>query len=77
MYADSSSNRICVGMYMADATMWAAIACVLPAFDITKKKNETGQDIDIEDEYTDGFIRWVVIIYPRFWIGCANQSTAN
>lgn len=50
-------HRICVGMYMADATVWAAIVSVLAVFNITKAVDGTGRLVDIEDAYTDGFIR--------------------
>ncbi|KAF7346306.1 O-methylsterigmatocystin oxidoreductase [Mycena sanguinolenta] len=47
-------KRICAGRYIADATIWATIVSVLSTFNITKAKDATGQEIDIDPEYSDG-----------------------
>lgn len=37
--------------------MWLFIAALLATFDISKAKDESGNDIEIEGDYTDGMIR--------------------
>ncbi|KAJ6508727.1 cytochrome P450 [Mycena sanguinolenta] len=49
-------RRICVGRHNADATVWATIVSVLSTFSITKAKDDTGKDIDIDPEYSDAMI---------------------
>ncbi|PPQ91910.1 hypothetical protein CVT25_001186 [Psilocybe cyanescens] len=52
--------RICVGKYVASSTMWLIIASVIACFDITKSKDEHGNDIEIDDGFEDcGVIKWV------------------
>ena len=41
--------------------MWLFIATLLATFDISKAKDELGNEIDIDDGYTDGMIRSVVL----------------
>ncbi|KAJ6466213.1 cytochrome P450 [Mycena sanguinolenta] len=49
-------QRICPGRYHADATIWATIVSVLSTFNITKAKDATGKEIDIDPKYSDGLI---------------------
>ncbi|PPQ86493.1 hypothetical protein CVT25_008275 [Psilocybe cyanescens] len=46
-------RRICVGKHIASSTMWLTIASVIACFDITKSKDENGNDIDINDDIFD------------------------
>ncbi|EEB90171.1 hypothetical protein MPER_11661, partial [Moniliophthora perniciosa FA553] len=54
-------RRICPGRRLALESMWAGIALVLAAFDITKAKDEAGNEMDIDVVYSDD----VVSIMPR------------
>ncbi|KAJ7250828.1 cytochrome P450, partial [Mycena haematopus] len=47
-------RRICPGRYNADATVWATIVSVLSTFNITKAKDATGKEIEINPRYSDG-----------------------
>ncbi|KAJ7259485.1 cytochrome P450 [Mycena haematopus] len=49
-------RRICPGRHNADATIWATIVSVLSTFNITKAKDATGKEVDIDPEYPDGLI---------------------
>ncbi|KAF7357539.1 O-methylsterigmatocystin oxidoreductase [Mycena sanguinolenta] len=48
--------RICAGRHHADATIWATIVSVLSTFNITKAKDTTGKEIDIDPKYSDGMV---------------------
>ncbi|EGO22103.1 hypothetical protein SERLADRAFT_362527 [Serpula lacrymans var. lacrymans S7.9] len=52
-------RRICVGRHIADATAWAAIVSILAVFNVTKAKDEHGDDIEVIPQWTDG-----VTIHP-------------
>lgn len=57
MFWFSLRDRICVGRFFADATVWFTLVSLLAVFDILPAKDENGEDIDITDyEYTDGAI---------------------
>ncbi|KAK7049443.1 hypothetical protein VNI00_006049 [Paramarasmius palmivorus] len=48
-------RRICPGRYFAADAIWIAIACILAVFDISKAKDEAGNDIELDNvEYTEG-----------------------
>ncbi|KAF8158888.1 cytochrome P450 [Mycena galopus ATCC 62051] len=47
-------RRNCAGRHAADATVWATIVAVLSTFDISKPKDEAGNEIEIEPVFTDG-----------------------
>ncbi|KAF4617311.1 hypothetical protein D9613_005809 [Agrocybe pediades] len=49
-------RRNCPGRHMASATIWLTIVSVLAAFDIKKKKDETGSEMTVSPAYTDGLI---------------------
>ncbi|KAI9566868.1 CyP450 monooxygenase [Boletus coccyginus] len=53
-------RRICVGKYLAEASVWIAMVSVLAVFDINKAKDERGREIDVVPKYTPG-----VIIHPE------------
>ncbi|KAF8890284.1 cytochrome P450 [Gymnopilus junonius] len=52
-------HRVCVGKYVASASMWIIIASVLACFNLEKSKDEFGNEIPINDDYDDlsGFFR--------------------
>ncbi|TFK40527.1 cytochrome P450 [Crucibulum laeve] len=45
-------RRNCLGRHLASATIWLAIAAVLATFNIAPPKDEAGNDIHMESEYT-------------------------
>ncbi|KAI3615838.1 cytochrome p450 [Moniliophthora roreri] len=47
-------RRVCVGQHFADATMWLTIASVLSCFEISRPKDAKGNEIEIEEKYSDG-----------------------
>ncbi|KAF7357546.1 O-methylsterigmatocystin oxidoreductase [Mycena sanguinolenta] len=49
-------RRKCPGRHHADATIWATIVSVLSTFNITKVKDATGKEIDIDPKYSDGLV---------------------
>ncbi|KAJ7575542.1 cytochrome P450 [Mycena floridula] len=50
-------NIICVGRHLAYATMWLAVASFLSVFDISKAKDENGNEIPIIEHYSgDGLV---------------------
>ncbi|PPQ87341.1 hypothetical protein CVT25_002091 [Psilocybe cyanescens] len=59
-------RRICVGKHIASSTMWLMIASVIACFDITKSKDENGNDIDINDDILDsGLLKWAPYCFSR------------
>ncbi|KDR69747.1 hypothetical protein GALMADRAFT_128336 [Galerina marginata CBS 339.88] len=46
-------RRVCVGKYIASTTVWLTIASILACFDISKCKDDSGNDIEISDDYED------------------------
>ncbi|KDR82184.1 hypothetical protein GALMADRAFT_135544 [Galerina marginata CBS 339.88] len=46
-------RRLCVGKHIASSTMWLVIASVLASFDISKSKDDFGNDIEIDDDYNE------------------------
>lgn len=53
-------RRICVGKYLAEASVWIAMVTMLAVFNINKAMDEDGREIDIAPEFTPG-----VIIHPK------------
>ncbi|KIJ14781.1 hypothetical protein PAXINDRAFT_12351 [Paxillus involutus ATCC 200175] len=53
-YIYGFGRRICPGRYLAEASLWIAIASVLAVFQIRKAKNEHGEDIEIVPQFTRG-----------------------
>jgi cytochrome P450 len=45
-------KRICPGRHFVDATLFIVIASVLSAFNVTKAKDESGNEIPIKGEVT-------------------------
>ncbi|ETW77250.1 cytochrome P450 monooxygenase 107 [Heterobasidion irregulare TC 32-1] len=46
-------RRICPGIFIANATIWAAVASILSAFDVRKAKDSQGSDIPVNGAYID------------------------
>ncbi|KAF7374524.1 Cytochrome p450 [Mycena sanguinolenta] len=56
-FSISFGRRICVGRHYVDATLWATFVSVLSTFTITKEKDDTGKEIEIDpDFYSDALI---------------------
>ncbi|KAG1821682.1 cytochrome P450 [Suillus subaureus] len=49
-------RRICVGKYLAEASVWIAMVSILAVFDVKKAMDEFGGEIDITPQYTPGVI---------------------
>lgn len=49
-------RRICPGRFLAYETMWLAVASVLAAFDISRVKDDSGNEITPKEEYEYGFM---------------------
>lgn len=49
-------RRICPGRFLALSSMWIAIASILTTFNISKAKNENGNDIEPVVCYTSGMV---------------------
>lgn len=66
MYSDTNhiTFSICPGRFLANSTIWAAMASLLAVFELDKAKNSMGEDIDIKAAFTDGFVRCVLISIP-------------
>ncbi|EGN96539.1 hypothetical protein SERLA73DRAFT_184621 [Serpula lacrymans var. lacrymans S7.3] len=47
-------RRVCAGRHIGDATVWAAIASILAVFNVTKAKDEHGDDIEVIPQWTNG-----------------------
>ncbi|KAF7335150.1 O-methylsterigmatocystin oxidoreductase [Mycena sanguinolenta] len=45
-------RRICPGQHYTLATVWLFVVSVLSVFTISKAKNESGEDIEVEERYT-------------------------
>lgn len=52
--AFGAGRRICVGRYIADASIWSAMVSILAIFDIKKCKDEQGNDINVNPKFTAG-----------------------
>lgn len=48
--------RICPGRYLADASVWMALATILATLHLEKAKSPQGNDILVDWEYTDTLI---------------------
>lgn len=62
---------ICPGKQLADSTIFMAISMCLATLNISRAKNEKGEDIVPKYEVTDAFIRSVVLswLFYLFLIG--------
>ncbi|KAG5722533.1 O-methylsterigmatocystin oxidoreductase [Termitomyces sp. T112] len=49
-------RRICPGRHMASSTVWLVIAATLATFDIRKAKDERGNEIPVDGDYSDGLV---------------------
>ncbi|KAH7929989.1 cytochrome P450 [Leucogyrophana mollusca] len=53
-YAFGFGRRNCVGRYVADASLWSAIALMLATFKFAKVKDNDGNDINFEVKWSAG-----------------------
>ncbi|KAN0082680.1 Cytochrome P450 [Tylopilus felleus] len=49
-------RRICPGRFMADATLYISIACILSVFDIRPGKDENGNPVQVKADFESGMI---------------------
>jgi len=62
-------RRICVGRYLADASVWSAIVSMLTVFDFLKAKDASGKEVDFEPRWTPGVASYVFL--DRKWRVCS------
>jgi len=55
-YVFGFGRRACPGFHFADATIFIAIVSILSTFDITKPRDENGNEIELDVPYTTGLI---------------------
>ncbi|KAN0092739.1 Cytochrome P450 [Tylopilus felleus] len=53
-YAYGAGRRICVGRYVADASVWSAMATILAVFKIVPCKDEQGNNVHVKPQWTTG-----------------------
>ena len=58
-------RRVCPARYMARDALWIAIASILATFNISKARDEEGNETEPTDEYTSGFISCVSGIHQQ------------
>ncbi|KAI9456445.1 cytochrome P450 [Boletus coccyginus] len=62
-------RRICPGRFMADATLWISIACILTVFDIRPGKDKDGNPVKVKADFESGMIchpkSFSYAIFPR------------
>ncbi|EGN99267.1 hypothetical protein SERLA73DRAFT_182184 [Serpula lacrymans var. lacrymans S7.3] len=71
-YAFGFGRRICVGRYVADASLWATMVSMLALFKLSKAKDEYGNEIDFKPEWTTG-----VTIHPVKFPCCIQPRVAG
>ena len=49
--------RVCPGQYLANATIWLAVARILAVFDIAKPRDENGEVVEPRVEFIEGMSR--------------------
>lgn len=57
-FAFGYGRRICPGMHVAQASVWIAMASVLATFNIKKRKDALGEDIDPVIQFESSIIRY-------------------
>lgn len=50
------TRRLCPGRHLASSTLWLVVASVLAVFDVTKAKDESGNDIEVDPVYLDSAV---------------------
>lgn len=50
--------------YLAEATVWLTIVCILATFDISKAVDENGNVIEPDPEFLSSFLRSVPTLTP-------------
>ncbi|KAJ7138330.1 cytochrome P450 [Mycena epipterygia] len=65
MYTFGTGRRVCVGMNLANATMFAVVSRVLWAFDIFPALDAEGKEIPIDTTHQTGFIDSRISVRPK------------
>jgi cytochrome P450 len=50
-------RRLCPGVHLAQSSAWIAMVSILAAFNISKKRDDEGNEICVNAEFGSGFIR--------------------
>ncbi|KAG1750816.1 cytochrome P450 [Suillus lakei] len=69
-FAFGAGRRICVGRYIADASIWSAMVSILAIFDIKKCKDAQGNNINVNPKFTAGItshpLPFPCLVVPRY-----------
>ena len=60
--ADDFTYMVCPGRWLAVETVWFTVATVLAAFNVTKVRNDQGQVLEPDTEFTSSFLRYAMPI---------------
>ena len=55
----TSMCRLCPGRYLADNSVFSAIASILKVFNITPALDNNGKEISVDSTFTSGFMSYV------------------
>ncbi|KDQ12552.1 hypothetical protein BOTBODRAFT_161446 [Botryobasidium botryosum FD-172 SS1] len=59
LFAFGFGRRACAGTHFAESSLFMAISCILATFDISKARDEQGQEIEPQISFTAGLINHV------------------
>ncbi|TFY83467.1 hypothetical protein EWM64_g548 [Hericium alpestre] len=68
-------RRLCPGKFFGDANIWLVVASVLAAFDITKRRNDRGEEIPPLVDYASGFVSNEAAQVPK--LDVSNEGLAS
>jgi len=49
--------RVCAGQHLAIASAWISLVSILAVFNISKAKDENGEEVDLDMRFFDGMVR--------------------
>jgi cytochrome P450 len=53
-------RRTCPGRYFAEASLWAAMTCLLAVYKFSRAKDEAGREIEIDPQWHGGITMYVL-----------------
>ena len=62
-YAFGFGRRICPGVHLAHSSAWLMMVSLLATFDIKKKRDAQGVEIEPKVEFSDGVVRLAISIH--------------
>ncbi|KIM58375.1 hypothetical protein SCLCIDRAFT_1096223 [Scleroderma citrinum Foug A] len=65
-------RRICPGRHLADQSVWSLMVSILATLHITKAKDELGNEIDVQPEFTTG-----IVVHPKPFPCCIKPRSAK